>query len=298
MHAILPKLFLALALGGPLGDSDGHSPSALPSAEQGLVLLIGDISVPAQEAGLLVSVPAKEGDQVERNDLLASIDDQVAQIQKHAAELQLRAAQQRASNDIEVEYARAAFEVARDDYDRSAKLNRSSRGAVSLSDIQRLILMQHRARLQIEKSLLDLEVAKMSAEVHKSEVEATQESINRRQILSPIDGVVVEVYRQAGEWVNPGEPVMRVVRMDRLRVERFLNANEHDPGRISGRPVTVEVELAGRRKVQLSGQIVFVSPLIRAGNIYRVRAEVENRKRDGQWLLRPGMAATMTIDLR
>ena len=262
------------------------------------MLLIGDISVPAQEAGLLVSVPAKEGDQVKRNDLLAGIDDQVAQIQKHAAKLQLRAAQQRASNDIEVEYARAAYEVARDDYERSAKLNRSSRGAVSLSDIQRLRLIKHRARLQIDKSLRDLEVAKMSAEVHQAEVEATQESINRRQILSPIDGMVVEVYRQAGEWVNSGEPVLRVVRMDRLRVERFLNANEQDPGQVSGRPVTVEVELADGRKVRLSGQVVFVSPLIRAGNIYRVRAEVENRKENDQWLLRPGMAATMTIDLR
>ena len=67
---------------------------------------------------------------------------------------------------------------------------------------------------------------------------------------------------------------------------------------VSGRPVTVEVELADGRKVRLSGQVVFVSPLIRAGNIYRVRAEVENRKENDQWLLRPGMAATMTIDLR
>ena len=160
-------------------------------------------------------------------------------------------------------------------------------------------------RLQLSRSTLGIEQAQLDQKdllhterANKAKLRAAEEEIDRRNIEAPFDGVIVEILARKGEWVNPGEPVMRVVRMDRLRVERFLNANEHDPGRISGRPVTVEVELAGRRKVQLSGQIVFGSPLIRAGNIYRVRAEVENRKRDGQWLLRPGMAATMTIDLR
>jgi hypothetical protein len=42
---------------------------------------------------------------------------------------------------------------------------------------------------------------------------------------------------------------------------------------------------------------VFISPLVQAGDKYRVRAEVENRTEAGAPLLRPGMTATMTIGL-
>jgi hypothetical protein len=43
---------------------------------------------------------------------------------------------------------------------------------------------------------------------------------------------------------------------------------------------------------------VFVNPLIRTGGSFQVRAEVENRKENGFWVLSPGMPATMTIQLK
>jgi multidrug efflux pump subunit AcrA (membrane-fusion protein) len=88
-----------------------------------------------------------------------------------------------------------------------------------------------------------------------------------------------------------------VVRIDRLRVEGFLSASEFSPSEIAGRPVTVEVTLAGSRAARFSGQVVFISPLVAAGNKYRVRAEVENRSENGHPILRPGMSATMHIGL-
>jgi len=37
---------------------------------------------------------------------------------------------------------------------------------------------------------------------------------------------------------------------------------------------------------------------VRAGNKYRVRAEVENRLVGGHWIIRPGLPASMTIEIR
>ena len=42
---------------------------------------------------------------------------------------------------------------------------------------------------------------------------------------------------------------------------------------------------------------MFLSPLVQAGDKYRVRAEVENRTEAGTPVLRPGMTATMAIGL-
>ena len=48
----------------------------------------------------------------------------------------------------------------------------------------------------------------------------------RRRILAPIGGMVVDVFRRQGEWVDPGVAVLRILRIDKLRVEAFLSARE------------------------------------------------------------------------
>jgi multidrug efflux pump subunit AcrA (membrane-fusion protein) len=108
----------------------------------------------------------------------------------------------------------------------------------------------------------------------------------------------LKVYRQSNEWVNIGEPVLQVVQMDRLYVDGFVSGAEYDVVDIANRPVTIEVSLARGRKEQFKGQVVNVNPIVRAGNQYRVRAEVENRTEKEQWLLHPGATATMVIHLQ
>ena len=95
-----------------------------------------------------------------------------------------------------------------------------------------------------------------------------------------------------GEWVQAGETVVHVVQMDVLRAEGSLNVSEYVPYEIIGKPVTVEVELDRGRTMTFPGKIVFVDPMIRPNGTYIVRAEVENRVENGQWILRPGMTAT------
>jgi multidrug resistance efflux pump len=116
-------------------------------------------------------------------------------------------------------------------------------------------------------------------------------------VTSPLDGEVVDVQGNQGEWMQVGAPLAHVVRTDKLRVEGYVDAARWDPERIRGRPVTVEVTLANDRRETVEGRISFVSPLVESGGDYRVFAEVPNRKSAGsdEWLLRAGQTATMTI---
>ena len=262
-----------------------------------LVSLIEDAEVSAQEAGLLVSVPARDGDAVQPGDLLAQIDDRQAQIDRDGATVELRAAQARAEDDIEVRYSEAAYEVAKQEFDNAESVNRRVPGTIPRFEVRRLQLTMDRAKLQIDRSRLDLRVAKMSAEVNQAKVSTAEENIRRRQVRSPIVGHVLTVHMHVGEWVDPGAPVLRVARMDRLRVEGFLDASRTDPSIVAGKPVVVQVELAEGRRAQFSGIVTFVNPLMQAGNKFRVRAEVENRLVNGHWLLQPGKTAAMTIRL-
>jgi len=260
-----------------------------------LVSLIEDIEVPAKEAGALTQVTAREGDYVRAGQLLATIDDRQVQLQKLAAIQERSASLAKANDDIEVRYATAAHEVAGAELDRALAIQAKNSGAVSTQEVQKLRLAKHRDELQIDRSKLEMKIAGMAADVKQAAVDLADEAIARRQIVSPIDGLVVTRLHEKGEWVNAGEPVLQIVRMNRLRVEGFLSASEVGPEMIAGRPVVVEVALAQGRTAQLPGQITFISPLVQAGNKYRVRAEVNNRTEQGTPVLRPGMSATMTI---
>ncbi|MDA1050928.1 MAG: HlyD family efflux transporter periplasmic adaptor subunit [Planctomycetota bacterium] len=295
---ITTRLLVALAVSAPLLAADSQYDSnraALPHCQ---VLLIHDVDVPAEEAGRLLTVNAKEGDYVAKDSLVAQINDRQALLSKVAAELEYSAAQTKADDDVEVQYSIKSFELAETELNNDVEINHRQPGTVPATEIRRKQLERTRAELQIGRSKLDLKVAQMTADVQNAAVQAADDSIQRRRIIAPFSGQVLQVYRQSNEWVNIGEPVLRVVQMDRLYVDGFISGTEYNVVDIAQRPVTVEIALARGRKEQFKGQVVFVNPVVQAGNRYRVRAEVENRQEKDQWLLNPGSTATMVIHLQ
>ena len=269
------------------------------------VSLIDDIQVSAQEEGLLVEmqtedgrrVRIEEGQLVQQGALVAQLDDRQARLQLGAALAELQAAKARADDEIEVQYSQAAHAVAGAELAAAQSINRRVTGSKSSSEIRRLELTAERSRLQIDRSKMERRIAALTAEVNQAAVDAAKEAIYRRRVASPVDGMVVTVFKKPGEWVQAGEPVVRVARINRLRIEGFVSAAEYNASELAGRSVSVHTQLARGRKLELPGRVTFVSPLVQAGNRYRVRAEVENREEQGQWLLRPGMPAAMTVRL-
>ncbi|MBP90532.1 MAG: hypothetical protein CMJ64_28125 [Planctomycetaceae bacterium] len=291
-------LLVVAALAAPLAGVTLSSDSSQAIVPDCQVLLIDDVDMPAEAPGRLLAMNVTEGVQIEQGMLAAQIDDREPLLQKVAAELERDAAHARADDDIEVRYSVKAFEVAEAELNRSLDINRRNAGAIPASEIKRQQLERTRAELQIDRSRLDLKVAEMTANVQNAAVQAAEDAILRRRILVPFNGQVLQIYRQTGEWVALGEPVLRVARLDRLRVDGFINGSDYNVSELVNRPVTVEVELARGRKKQFRGRVVFVNPLVQAGNRYRVRAEVENRVEEEQWLLNPGAMATMVIHLQ
>lgn len=261
--------------------------------------LIDDVKVPAQEAGPLAGVLVKEGEPVKQGQLLAQIDDRQAVLQKQAAELERDAARARAEDDIEIRFADKSLALAETEYRQDLEINSKSPGAVPETEVRRKKLAWERAQLQVQRSRLDRKLAEMTALVQSAAWSAAEEAIRRRRIVAPFDGVVIEIAKAAAEWVHAGEPVLRVARMDQLKVEGFVDGSQYNASDLAGRRVTVEIERARGGKENLEGQVVYVYPIVQAGNKYRVRADVQNRRdAGGQPVLYPGMTATMFIHVQ
>ena len=254
--------------------------------------------VPAQEAGVLVKIPVREGQQVAKGETLAEIDDALAKMQYNVAYYKLQAAEKEASDDIGIRYAQAAANVAEAEYQQAMDANKKVPGTVPLAEVRRLLLKHREMILSIEKAQKEMALAALQVKVSEAELKAAETKLERFRVTAPLDAVVVEFSRHEGEWVQPGDPLMRLVRVDRLRAEGYVNAREFSAAEIQGRPVTVVVTLARGKKESFPGKIVYVKPLIEAGGEFLVRAEIDNRKLGDVWLLSPGLNAEMIIHLR
>ncbi len=262
------------------------------------VTQIEEVQVPAQEAGVLVKVDVREGDAVATGQLLAQIDDIQPRMQQRVAQFELQVAREEANSDINVRYAQATEAVARQEWYQAEEANKKVKGAVPQAEVRRLVLKQNEAALSIEQADMRRRIAALEVKVSEAKLEAATVGIERRQIVAPLDALVVKVHHHQGEWVQPGVPVVHLIKLDRLWVEGSLKAQQYTPAEVHGRPVVVKVTLARGREETFPGNIVFVKPNVEADDTFLVRAEIANKQENGFWLLSPGMPAKMTVQIQ
>ena len=277
-------------------------PAPVPAAEPSepvlsncLVSLVEEAKVPAREAGVLLELAVREGDAVRSGEMIARIDDNQPQMEKRKAKAEHDQAVAKAESDVDIRYSIAAEKVAEAEHMKALESHTKVPGSVTEVERNRLKLNEQKSELQIEQARLEQRMSVLAAASKGVELEAAENAVERRLIKSPLDGVVVQIFPHQGEWMQPGDPLAHVVRIDKLRVEGFVNAGQWNAEDVRDRPVTVEVQMAGGRREAFEGRIVFTSPLVQAGNNFRVVAEVDNRQTADRWLLRAGQTATMTI---
>lgn len=298
MSASIWFLSALLVLSGPDGgESPGRRTNNQFELELPQVTLIDRVNVAAQEAGLITEIAVHEGAEIKVGDKIAQINDSKALAAKKVAQAEHEVALAEATNDISVRFAHAGAEVAKYDFLAHEAANKKARGSTPEAEMKKLLLQWKKGELETEKAQLELDVAGLTAKAKEASVEAADDDIHRRRVFSPIDAVVVEIDKHVGEWVNPGDRIMRIVRMNKVRVEGLLPIALVSQTQVVDRPVTVETTISGNRNVQFNGKIVFVAPeLDPSGKYYKVVAEVENREDRGAWLLLPGMSPTVTVD--
>jgi multidrug efflux pump subunit AcrA (membrane-fusion protein) len=278
--------------------AEPRSSAAAMSLKHCLITPINDVQVPAPRSGLLTEIQVREGARIAKNDALAQLDDTDARIKLRSAQAERDAAAARAQSELDVRYAQATYAVAEAEHRISVQVNERQPNSVSLVEVERQRLTAEQAALKIELGKHERAVRIIESGASKAKAESAENDVRLHRILAPLDGEVTEIYGQAGEWVEAGKPVMRVVRLDRLRVEGFVKVRDWLPGELAGRQVQVRVTLARGDVREFTGKITYVSSIVQAGGDYSVWAEVDNRREQDQWLLRPGLEAEMSLQDR
>lgn len=256
-----------------------------------LVKLIDQLELPAREAGIVTELVVQEGAMVKAEDVLVRIDDTEARFALDRAKVELQIAAETAASDVAVRSADRALLTANAELKRAEEARQKLRDVVTETEVEKLRLAADQAKLAVEKALQERAVAQLQRDLKKVEADFAARNVARRQAVTPFAGVVTQVHKRPGDWVQPGDKLLRVIRLDRLRVEGFLEVAQVSAG-LAGQPVNFLVDSPGRPNTGFRGKLIFVSPEIDPFNrSVRVLAEVENPSLS----LQPGLKGTLVV---
>ena len=262
-----------------------------PLVIEGMVRLIEQVDVPSRGDGRLENLNVKEGAYVRKGEKLGLLDAAESQLQLKRTDLEYQLALEKANSDIAINAATLIKDVSRNEFQRASQAKQAAPSSISLTEFDRLRLEAAKAESELARVMEEKRFAAIAAETKSVQLQLARLAVNEREIISPLDGVVVQFHRREGEWVRLGEKVMRVVRIDRLRVEAYVDFSSV-MAQLEEAPVVLEVDFPDARTQEFSGEVVFLSPEADAVNgQIRIWAEIENRDR----VLRPGQRGRLKI---
>ena len=282
----------------PVIDTRPLDESSAIAVQESVVRFSEELNIPSTEAGLIAELSVTAGDSIQWGSPVARLDDRSLRIRSRAAALRLESAMQQAADDLELQYAETALQEAEAELESSRSIYRDSAGAIPLVTISRLRLSVERAQLEVARAKKAASLAKIEIDLRAADVSVIDDTLKRLQLQSPLAGVVVQVFRQRGEWVAAGDPVVRVARIDRLDVHGLLSADQLSPQGCRDQAVSVRwTDPATNQEHRLRGRVTSIQPQRLPGARYRFQASVANEKTaDGKdWLLHPGTEVRMFV---
>jgi macrolide-specific efflux system membrane fusion protein len=265
MIRVYATLLFACLMVAPVSGQEESAPISQVSelvAEPAQADIIRDVLVPVREAGILQRLLVKEGDWVIVDQPIAELDRELNELEVQAAEKKYELSKTKATDDVDLRYSTKSEEVAEATLARSESAVQNYAKSISKTELDQLRLELQRASLSIEKAEFEQKLAGIETELYTNESAVARLKLRYRTINSPIEGMVAELIAQEGEFVNVGQPLVRIVQLDRMRIKALLPANQINQSFL-GRKAVFETKADGSR---FEGTIHFVSPEIMPGN--------------------------------
>lgn len=217
-----------------------------------------EITVSAEASGPLLSLRVRDGDMVQAGEIIGQVDtvllarsrdEIVARAAVLSARLDEAAAQGRA---LATQQALAGRELAR--LERLA-----ASGAATAQQVDRA---QRDAQMLVDQ--LAANAASRRAVLAEREAIAAQqaqlaERLQKAEVRSPISGVVLARYAEAGEMVQAGTPLLKMASLDSLVLRAYLSDAQLRDYSV-GQQVTVQVDGAEGELRTMTARVTWISP--------------------------------------
>jgi HlyD family secretion protein len=241
---------------------------------------LNTVEVGAEVSGRVTRVLVDFNDRVSKGQVLAEIDPEQLNAALDEAKAQLAASQ------AAIAQARATLVESEQSAARAEQ--QAKQGLVAQSALEAAIAARERAKAALESSTA-------SSVVAAATLKSTKSKLQKTQVLSPIDGIVLSRMVESGQTLTAGftTPVLFKLAEDLRQMSLYVYIDEADIGRArEGQAASFAVDAYPDRS--------FPSKVVSLRNepkedqnvvSYEAVLSVDN----GELLLRPGMTATATI---
>jgi len=213
-------------------------------------------------SGLVVTLAVDAGDRVAAGDVLLELDAELARLQWESAE--------------------AAAEQARRALDDARRRLEEARSLAPQQSIAETVVRDLAAEVAQDEAALQAAMAQAGYQ---------QGVLHRHQLRAPFGGVISARHTELGEWVTPGEPVLELVAIDRLRID--LQVPEDHLGSV-GEGDRVQFTLGANRQQPYVGRIAAVVPVTDpTARTFLLRVVPEKTVAN----MRPGMSVRADLSL-
>lgn len=260
-----------------------------------LVEAIDDNRISAGADGILFldNSVVEEGKLIKAGQVVAMIDPEQAKLNLVLKQAEEEQARLQAENDVNIRAAEKSMEYEWAEAKSAEELHKKQ--AMPYWDMRREVLEAERSKLAIEMAKNEQQVAVATYAAKTAERQLAEHEIKRRQITSTFDGIIAKRYGKNGEWVQAGTPIIRIVRIDQIKVEGDVDGLDAPERIVNGAPVLIRVHVGGNKYKDFSSRLEYVSPILESDNTYRVWAKIDNILEGGRYLVSPGMVAEMQI---
>jgi HlyD family secretion protein len=260
-----------------------------------------EVVVSAEGSGRLLRFDPREGDALAAGAVVALVDTTALALRTQELASQQAATRTRTREaEAQVGVLQAQLATAREEHARTARLFRAEAATA-----QQLNLAQGEVRVLEER----IQAARALSEAARDEVGGVeartaqvQEQIRRSQVVNPAAGTVLATYAEAGEFVQPGQPLYKVADLRTLTFRGYVSGAQLAAVRL-GQRVTVQVDAGDDARRGFPGTVTWISaeaeftptPIQtreeRTEQVYAVQVRVANP--DG--VLKIGMPGEMVL---
>ena len=261
------------------------------SYDKAILVPVEDVKVASLDPGVVDQLNVQPGDHVQVGDVLMQLDRDIYAAEAAVGKTSLAVAVEEARNDVNFRFSEMTRALNEKQLEKSLAAVQQFAKSIPEMEIDRLRLELNQSELSIEQASMELDIAKLNVQLRQSQSHAANVRLDRRTVRSPLSGQVVDITVQKGEAVTGGQPIIRIINLDRLRVKASFDV-EFAFRVTKESEAYFEIELQDQTR-KFPAKIVFVDPQIEpTERVFTVWADIDNANRE----MLPGLKGKLVIE--
>ena len=255
--------------------------------------LLDRVTVSSSVDGVIKKISGRIGSPILKDNLLVQLDTDRRTLEFKAKKQEFRALKIKAKNDSQAKTGEAREASARFNLKKLQEV--SYRVRVPALEIARAESQLKEATQERLGARQEMSQFQFEALASYDEAKLLKFDLAKSSIHSKYEGIISRIEKREGEFVEAGQPIVEVYRMDRLMGVVLINHEQLPPESAIGVSGQLSVEHDGETLTR-DISIVRILPRLDVDGKYRAFVELDNEKSStGNWLLLPGMVGKATF---